>query len=110
MGIFGWRGTLPRLGSLAPPLGSKPRIHDPTFQNHVSRGTPSCIVPTMFGFIAHPKPPGTRLQPDTSYIVWVLIWLKYRVRGQIGEILLLVDLGFNVIEENEEFFCKFFYF
>ena len=40
----------------------------------------------------------------------LLIWLKYRVGGQIGEILLVVDLGFNVIEENEKFFCKFFYF
>ena len=40
----------------------------------------------------------------------LLIWLKYRVGGQIGEILLVVDLGFNVIEENEKFFYKFFYF
>ena len=50
------------------------------------------------------------LQPDGWYILWVLIWLKYRVGGQIGEILFLVDLGFNVVEETEEFFYKFFYF
>ena len=34
----------------------------------------------------------------------LLIWLKYRGGRQIGEILLIVDLGFNVIEETEEFF------
>ena len=110
MGIFGWRGTSPRQGSLDPSLGSKPRIHNPALQNRVSRGTPNGIESTMFGFIAHPKPPATRLQPDRWYIVWVLIWLKYRIGGQIGEILFLVDLGFNVVEETEEFFYKFFYF
>ena len=52
------------LGPLNPPLWSKPQIHDPIRQNCVLGNLGELLVGIklrMFGSIAHPKSPTTKL-------------------------------------------------